>query len=658
MLGEFLNDLTRRNRALQIRILIWDYPMIYGLDREFPPLYGLGWKPRRRVHVRYDNSEPLGGSHHQKIVVIDDQIAFCGGLDLTARRWDTCQHKAEESRRVAGGTHYPPFHDTMMAVDGDAARALGDVARERWQRATGEAPPAPGSTPRRRQRKQQLDAWPPALEPTFTHLPVAISRTLPQAGAQPAVREVEQLYLDMISQAKHLIYIENQYFTVHRIGDALARRLAEPQGPEIVVILRLLSHGWLEAISMEALRTRLLMRLRDADAHGRFHYFYPAVGGLPPEQCIDVHAKLMIVDDEILRIGSANLANRSMGLDSECDLAIEAGGNQAVSRKIAALRNRLLSEHLGVEAGLIAQAHAQEGSLGAAIATLRRPTAALKPEEHTLQTFDDLSEPAEAFPGVADLADPEKPVSMRELLPQFAPTDPARGDHAAWGQLIAIMLGILALVAAWRWTPLAEFATAERIKRWSEMFADAPWAPVAVIIAYTPACVTMFPRPLITLFAVLAFGPWLGFALAMTGNLLAGWVSYVAGERISHETLRRLAGPNFSRISTVLRQRGVMAVTAVRLVPLAPYAIPGMVAGAAHVRMWHFLLGTFLGLLPGVLTTTVFGDALQAALEDSSKVNYWIVGSVLVVLVAGTWWVRRWLLTTRLHPEADKQEPH
>ena len=106
--------------------------MIFGLDREWAPLYGLSWKPHRRITFRYDNTHPVGGSHHQKIVVIDDAVAFSGGIDLTSRRWDTCEHSPQNQHRVMAGTPYPPFHDMMMAVEGPAARALGDLVRERW----------------------------------------------------------------------------------------------------------------------------------------------------------------------------------------------------------------------------------------------------------------------------------------------------------------------------------------------------------------------------------------------------------------------------------------------------------------------------------------------------------------------------------------------
>ncbi len=223
LLGDFLNDLVRRRPRLRIYILIWDYPMIFGTERETRPIYGLGWKPRRRVHLRYDNTHPVGGSHHQKVVVIDDSIAFCGGLDVTLKRWDTCRHEAGDQRRNVDGTPYPPFHDAMIAVDGDAARALGRLARDRWHKATRYViPPA----------QADRDAWPEPLAAQFHDIGVALSRTIPKTETVDGAREVEALYVDMIRAARSYIYLENQYFTSDAIRAALAERLAEPQPPE------------------------------------------------------------------------------------------------------------------------------------------------------------------------------------------------------------------------------------------------------------------------------------------------------------------------------------------------------------------------------------------------------------------------------------------
>jgi len=147
----------------------------------------------------------------------------------------------------------------------------------------------------------------------------------------------------------------------------------------------------------------------------------------------------------------------------------------------------------------------------------------------------------------------------------------------------------------------------------------------------------------ITLAAVVAFGPWLGFGYAMGGILLAALAGYVAGRHAGRDTLRRLSGRRLNRLSGALRQRGILAVTAVRLVPIAPFVIESLVAGAVHIRLWHFMLGTFLGMLPGVLTATVFGDQLEAALRDPATINYGVVAGVVIVFAVLTLAVRKWL---------------
>ena len=217
----------------------------------------------------------------------------------------------------------------------------------------------------------------------------------------------------------------------------------------------------------------------------------------------------------------------------------------------------------------------------------------------------------------------------------------------AWGKLALLALVIAALAAAWRYTPLHDFVTPERIFDWAETFGGQWWAPLAVVAAYTPACLTMFPRPLITLFAVIAFGPVPGFACALGGILLAALVTYYAGRLLPENIVRQLAGSRMDEMSDVLRKRCLAAVFAVRLVPVAPFAIEGMVAGRISIKLWHFMLGTFLGMLPGTLTTTVFGDQIQTALEDPSRINWMLVGAVVVFFAMLAVLVRRWFAGQR-----------
>ncbi len=631
-LGKFLNDLVRRKRALQIHILIWDYPMIFGLDREWAPIYGFGWKPRRRIQFRYDNTHPVGASHHQKIVVIDDAVAFCGGIDLTCKRWDTCDHAPDNVQRAVQGSPYPPFHDLTMAVDGDAARSLGDLVRERWQQATRETL-APAHV-------RGADPWPETLEPSVRRdLRVALSRSAPPSDGTEGIREVEQMYLDMIAAAKKSIYIENQYFTADKVGDALAARLSEPDGPEVIVVLRELSHGWLEELTMQTLRTRLIEKLRAADRYDRFRVFYPFINGLKDGTCIDVHAKMMIVDETLVRIGSANLANRSMGLDTECDLTIAAEGRSDIEEAIEALRCQLLAEHLGFEPERVREVVSEKGNLRDAIAALQR-------SDRTLKPLTELAHVPDAVMNVASVADPEKPVALSDLAAMFNGDAAAQRNGPAWSKIVMVVVAVAALTALWKFTPLAELLEANKVAQWARDFGSRWWAPILTVLAYTPAAITMFPRPLITLFAVVAFGPLLGFLYAMAGIELSAWLTYIAGKRLDRDAVRRVAGAKLNDIIQVLRRRGLLAITALRLVPLAPFAVEGVVAGAVRVKLWHFMLGTAIGILPGTLASTVFGDQLQAAIEDPSKVNYWLIGSVLVLLMAATWFVRRWLVSS------------
>jgi phosphatidylserine/phosphatidylglycerophosphate/cardiolipin synthase-like enzyme/uncharacterized membrane protein YdjX (TVP38/TMEM64 family) len=625
LLGDFLNYLVRQRHGLHVNVLNWDYPMVFGADREFPPLYGFGWQPARRVHLRYDDTHPVAGSQHQKIVLIDDALAFVGGIDLTVKRWDSSAHAPDDPRRVAAGKPYPPFHDLMVAVDGDAARALAQIARARWLLATGDS---------LHEVHADHDPWPPGLQPHFADVEVGVARTMPPRGETPAVREIERLYLDMIAAARREIYIENQYFTAPRIAAALESRLAEPDGPEIVLVLRLLSHGWLEEHTMHVLRTRLIQRLRQVDRYGRFHVYYPNIPGLPDSCCLDVHSKAMVIDDSALRIGSANLCNRSMGMDTECDVLIESRGNAQAARAIRDFRDRLLAEHLGVSHERLSAELQKEKGLHAAIATLHN-------EGRSLRRLEDIKEWPEAIISIASVADPDEPIALDILKTERLFTEARLAERPAWGKLAAVVLVIALLAATWRFTPLAAIVTPENTIAWAKEFGSQWWAPLLVMLAYTPACFVMFPRPLVTLAAVVAFGPWLGFVYALTGIVASAVVTYYVGRRMRRDSVRRLAGAGLDRMVEVLRKYGLLAMTLLRLVPLAPFAVEGIVAGAVRLKLWHLAVGTAIGMLPGTLATTVFGGQLESALSGG-RFNWWIVAGVIALLGAGSWAVKRW----------------
>lgn len=370
-LGRFILWLVERNPDLEIFLLQWDFGLVSTARRGTTLVKLWQWLRHPRIHVKFDSAHPPGASHHQKIILIDDAMAFVGGIDMTGARWDTREHRHEDKRRRRPTTRrlYKPWHDVTTAISGPIVGSVVDVVRDRWDRAGGQHDMAPVA----------VDAghWPTGLAVEFRNVPIAIARTIPTMDGADAVLEIEQLWLDQIAAAQRHLYIESQYFASRAIVNAMARRLREPDGPEIVIINPDTADGWLEPLAMDTARARLYTWLKRADRHDRLRVYHPVGSG---GEAIYVHAKVLIGDDNVLKIGSSNINNRSLRLDTECDVTIVAGArSKAVMRQVAWTRNDLLGEHLGVPAETVAASLAQTGSLIATIEALAGPGRSLRP---------------------------------------------------------------------------------------------------------------------------------------------------------------------------------------------------------------------------------------------------------------------------------------
>lgn len=358
-IGYILRRLVRERPELDVRLLIWRSPLPIAFSQGFFPQRAQAWFRHKTVDFRLDRARPVGGCHHQKVTVIDDAVAFCGGGDISVDRWDCADHVDGDARRFTPyGLPYPPRHEVMMMVDGAAARALGDLARERWRVATGETLDAP---------RVRHDPWPQSIEPDLRDVTVGVVRTEPAWRGAAGVRENEALHLEAIARARRLIYLENQYFTSPLIAAALADRLEQPDGPEVVMVSTAESPSWFDKAAMDGARAALLERLREADVYGRFSAWTPrtAKGGT-----IIVHSKVTIIDDSLLRVGSTNLNNRSCGFDTECDLAIETAEDAPAADFIRGFRARLVSHFLGIDQGQFEAAFAVTASLSETITGL------------------------------------------------------------------------------------------------------------------------------------------------------------------------------------------------------------------------------------------------------------------------------------------------
>lgn len=357
-LGSFIAWLARHRKQLNIRILKWSIGAVSTVGRASMWWDLTRWIRHRRITFKFDTAHPVGCTHHQKIAILDQSVAVCGGIDITDQRWDTREHKEEdERRRTPRGKPYRPWHDAAMMMEGEVALALADLGEDRWVRAGGAPLPEVESSPG--------SPWPEALEAQFENVEIGIARTRAAYRDWEGVDEIERLYLRQIAGAKRFIYAESQYFASRAIAEAIIDRLQEKDPPEIVIVHPCNADGWLEQQAMDHARAELVRAIEEADEKGRFSIWSPFSGKTP----IYVHAKIMIVDDRILRIGSANLNNRSMGLDSECDVFIDSdrAGNSHAADAIASLRRSLLGEHCGLDEREVGQLLSRYGSMAGLI---------------------------------------------------------------------------------------------------------------------------------------------------------------------------------------------------------------------------------------------------------------------------------------------------
>ncbi len=624
LLLEFLNALLALKPNLHVHVLAWDFSVIYALERELMPSYRFSRDAHPRLHYMLDSQHPVGASHHQKIVVVDDQVAFVGGYDLTIRRWDTAEHRVVDPERVdPSGEAYEPIHDVQLALQGQAAATVGELARLRWRSATQQDLTIPDAPAR-----AFLDFDAAAV---FEDVTVGVARTQPSIvpGGED-IREVLHLTLLGIRRAQRLIYIENQYFTSASVADALIERLDAAQGPEVVLILPKTQSGWLERSSMGVLRARALARLRASDRHGRLHVYSPVVSGVP----VQVHSKLILVDDQLLKVGSANLSNRSMGLDTECDIALAVNhqigvaadaADQRVRTGVLATLAHLLSEHLALPAHQVLQAH-ERGGLVALIEGRRGSSRCLEPIEEShdgvgLAGFED------------QIADPERPLSADVFMSGLLPVDMNHPVRRSLFAMLAMLGATLIVGGLLSWTSLSEVSSAERLSALLVALRDSQLSLLYLGLLFVGATLLLCPITLLIGATVLVFDPWQGFVHALTGSLMAASASYGLGRVFGPTLLRTFATPRLNALRRQLQAHGLRATVIARVLPVGNFTMINLVAGAVPVAFPAFLLGNVLGLMPGVLSLTLLAARIEQALRFPTLSNVSALGLCVVGLL-------------------------
>jgi phospholipase D1/2 len=341
----FLNALCARRPELKIYLLAWDFSLVYALEREWLQRIRFDAGTSAALRFEFDTHPLPRGSHHQKFVVVDGQVGFVGGMDICDARWDDRGHLPGDPLRVnVAGEPCRANHEVQSAVVGDAARALAELFCARWQSACGEelALPPQAQAPASRFDLAALtggDLLPLAARDVW------ISRTSPASDGSP-VCEIRSAYSEALRAAQHLVYVETQYFTSRTITRALLERFRDRSLPKltVAVVLPRGADSTKEHFALGEAQSSVLGVLEQAARdEGHELAFFCSVQG--DENATFIHSKVVVVDDDFLAIGSANLTERSMSVDSELALIWRSNGDAALASDIGRVRASLLAEH-------------------------------------------------------------------------------------------------------------------------------------------------------------------------------------------------------------------------------------------------------------------------------------------------------------------------
>ncbi|MFD2184566.1 TVP38/TMEM64 family protein [Rhodoplanes azumiensis] len=265
--------------------------------------------------------------------------------------------------------------------------------------------------------------------------------------------------------------------------------------------------------------------------------------------------------------------------------------------------------------------------------SLTRTTETLSGDGRRLGVVSDPEAPTGGLAGtLAPLADPERPISVEAVTAHVAGPTPARRLSGAV-KVGAVAAALLAILLAWRSGPLADYADIERIRALLSGLGGA-WTPLAVAGIYTAASLVGFPVTMLIAATAMVFGGWLGLVHAATGTLVAAAVGFAIGARLGHGPLVGLLGPRVNALRREVVRRGVLAVATIRILPLAPFVLVNLLAGAGGVRFADFIGGTVLGLAPGIIAMSAFGDQLLAVIRDPTPCGIAAAAGLLAVWVA------------------------
>ncbi len=625
VISELLAWKAEQNPELKVYLLRWDSSLAFFSLREMWAKEVWDEKTPDNVETILDDTIPVGGSQHQKVIIVDDEVAFSGGMDISVNRWDTRDHPVVSDERDGPNGKYGPLHDVHAVYAGPVVREFADLVRWRWLRASETSPVNFREDAKTGLNDGIPDAWPDDYEPWFEKVDCALARTIPMMDddVEP-VQEVRHMLLDLINQAERLIYIENQFTSRLEIAQALNKRLKARPELNVIIVSSYEPKGTFECEAFWASRIefknalfegidpdRVIMTYSSIiDEHGRTAYKR-------------FHSKVMTIDDQYLVIGSSNLSNRSMALDTEVD-TIYFGNTPHNKQQIARVRDDLLAEHSGREVAQTAEltqsdrpARAiMEGQLahGYMLTQVNDEVFTEPSSDNLFRTLSDPEEPLMAVPTLEGNSVPVKNPRRRTVM-------------IGIGVFVIAVLGGLMFWAS----QSIPWLSAESIDAFLKESRGTYFALPTVLLAYFVAGLLFFPVTVLSIAVAAVFGPVWGPIYGIMGALLSSATLFGIGKLLGNAGLKKVGGPKVEAVDQKLKRSGIVGVAAIRMIPIAPFSLVNLVAGISSIGIFQFLMGTFLGMFPPMIAKGLVGDSLTKIFQNPSPetISYLVGGIVL-----------------------------
>jgi phospholipase D1/2 len=212
-----------------------------------------------------------------------------------------------------------------------------------------------------------------------------------------------------------------------------------------------------------------------------------------------------------------------------------------------------------------------------------------------------------------------------------------------WVAALALLALAAALILTWRFTPLGDALSPRRIADRLDVIETSSWAPLYFIAAFLIGGLVMFPVTVLSAATAIVFPPWKAAPISLTGILLSAALLHWIGARFLRKPGRDLLGRTLRKLREALHDHSIVTIATLRMTPIAPFSLVNLAAGAVGVRLSDYMLGSALGLAPGLTMMCLFGRQVRAFWKDPSAWAVFIAAGITLAWIALSLLLQRWI---------------